>query len=472
MAQALPDSCETLIIGAGMSGLAAGIRLAQYDHDALVLDRHSLWGGLNSFYKKAGRPFDVGLHALTNFVPKGARGKPLTRILRQLRIPYEALELGQQWVSESAFPDVRLRFSNDFELLRSEVAKEFPGQIDAFDRLSRMLAEYPDLPSEGEPVMSRTRLGEYLSNERLIDLLLLPILFYGSPTPDDIEWQSFVVLWKSLYEEGFAKPAGGVRTILKLLRDRYRELGGTLAMNTGVAEILMHQGKAVGVRLDSGQEIRCKRVVSSAGWVETMGLCGEEVAARYPKETLAGRMTFVECISLLDRPLVDLGHDKTITFFNTTEDLAYRPPESPFETTSGVICCPDHYEGQRPEHEPALRLTLRAHPKAWFEMPEPQYQAQKQSAWEQGHAAILPFAPDIRPHTIFVDTFTPRTIRHFTGHAYGVVYGSPKKSPAGLTEVEDLFLCGTDQGFLGIIGAMLSGIAMANRHALAASTGV
>jgi len=29
-----------------------------------------------------------------------------------------------------------------------------------------------------------------------------------------------------------------------------------------------------------------------------------------------------------------------------------------------------------------------------------------------------------------------------------------------------LFICGTDQGFVGIIGAMFSGIAMANRHLL------
>jgi hypothetical protein len=29
-----------------------------------------------------------------------------------------------------------------------------------------------------------------------------------------------------------------------------------------------------------------------------------------------------------------------------------------------------------------------------------------------------------------------------------------------------LFLCGTDQGYLGIIGAMLSGITVANLHVL------
>jgi hypothetical protein len=32
--------------------------------------------------------------------------------------------------------------------------------------------------------------------------------------------------------------------------------------------------------------------------------------------------------------------------------------------------------------------------------------------------------------------------------------------------VENLYLCGTDQGFLGIVGSMLSGITIANRYLL------
>jgi hypothetical protein len=38
----------------------------------------------------------------------------------------------------------------------------------------------------------------------------------------------------------------------------------------------------------------------------------------------------------------------------------------------------------------------------------------------------------------------------------------------GRTHLSNLFLCGTDQGFLGITGAMLSGITMANVHVLGA----
>ena len=60
---------DAVIVGAGMSGLAAGIRLAQYDRNVCILEKHSMIGGLNSFYRRNGRNYDVGLHAMTNYVP-------------------------------------------------------------------------------------------------------------------------------------------------------------------------------------------------------------------------------------------------------------------------------------------------------------------------------------------------------------------------------------------------------------------
>jgi len=62
--------------------------------------------------------------------------------------------------------------------------------------------------------------------------------------------------------------------------------------------------------------------------------------------------------------------------------------------------------------------------------------------------------------------FTPRTITHFTGHLQGAIYGTARKNRQGRTALPNLYLCGTDQGFLGIVGAMLSGISMANYHIL------
>ena len=133
---------DVVIIGAGMAGMAAGIRLALADKHVLIVERHNASGGLNSFYSIAGRKYDVGLHALTNFVPKGRNGTPLIKLLRQLRIPYDALDLCEQNGSRIVFPGGQLKFSNDFELLETEVARAFPRQIDGFRRLAEEIRHF------------------------------------------------------------------------------------------------------------------------------------------------------------------------------------------------------------------------------------------------------------------------------------------------------------------------------------------
>jgi phytoene dehydrogenase-like protein len=76
------------------------------------------------------------------------------------------------------------------------------------------------------------------------------------------------------------------------------------------------------------------------------------------------------------------------------------------------------------------------------------------------------FIPDFRSRVIDTDIFTPVTIRRFTGHENGAVYGAPHKQIDGRTHLDHLYLCGTDQGFCGIIGSLVSGISMANQHCL------
>ena len=52
---------DAAIIGAGMSGLAAGIRLAYYQKSVCILERHTTIGGLNSFYLIEDTPATFGL---------------------------------------------------------------------------------------------------------------------------------------------------------------------------------------------------------------------------------------------------------------------------------------------------------------------------------------------------------------------------------------------------------------------------
>ncbi len=48
-------------------------------------------------------------------------------------------------------------------------------------------------------------------------------------------------------------------------------------------------------------------------------------------------------------------------------------------------------------------------------------------------ASAVRFVPDFREQTIETDMFTPTTIRRFTWHDYGAVYGMPEKRTDGTT---------------------------------------
>ncbi len=186
---------DALIIGAGLSGLGAGIRLAQFGKRVAILEKHTLWGGLNSFYKLGGRRFDSGLHALTNYAPRGERTKPLGRILRQLRIDHDELALGEQSWSAVRFPGIELRFSNDLALLRSEIARAFPGEVAAFERLLADLPGYERLDGTNSGRSARAELSGRFRDPLLVEMLLCPLCYYGGAREHDLDWEPFAILW-------------------------------------------------------------------------------------------------------------------------------------------------------------------------------------------------------------------------------------------------------------------------------------
>lgn len=266
---------DTIIIGAGMSGLAAGIRLAHYDQRVCILEKHWTIGGLNSFYRTNGRNYDVGLHAMTNYTAKGAKRGPLARLLKQLRFRWEDFELAEQAGSRIAFPGVNLDFNNEIDLLRSEIAREFPHQRDAFEKLLLRLTDYDDLKQEDFELSTRQVLSEIFNEPLLIEMILCPLMWYGNAREHDMDWGQFCIMFRSIFLEGFARPFQGVRLILKHLVRRYRELGGELKLRSGISRICVDGEQVVGVELENGNVITCKRVLSSAGVVETMRLCDD-----------------------------------------------------------------------------------------------------------------------------------------------------------------------------------------------------
>lgn len=456
---------DAIVIGAGMSGLAAGIRLAQFGQKVVLLERHSLWGGLNSFYKRGGRRFDVGLHALTNFVPARTPGAALTRVLKALRLRHEDLKLRPQRESRILFPGVSLRFTNDFSLFQEEVGSRFPDQRDGFARLAGDVSLTAASASPRAFEGARAILTEYLSDPLLIDMLMLPCCFYGSAREGDVDWYQFNILFQSLFVEGFARPEGGIKPMLDLLIGRYRSLGGELRMRCGAERIVCEGGVARGVVLDDGSYLTTDLVLSSAGHPETMRLCGPQAVADHVDDGDRGQMAFTESIHVLDRKPAQLGHVAAVTFFNDAERFTWRRPEGLIDPTSGVVCSPDNYLGEDESGEGILRLTTLANYDRWAALDAEAYATAKRECTERALDVASRHALDPRPYEVFRDSFSPTTVRHYTGREGGAVYGSPRKRLDGRTPFDGLRLIGTDQGLLGIVGALLSGITIANLHA-------
>ena len=462
------EQFDTLIIGAGLSGLAAGIRLAYYEQSVCILERHTTIGGLNSFSRLRGRNHDVGLHAMTNYVPKGTKVGPLAKLLKQLRFRWEDFELVEQNGSRVEFPGKSLRFSNDSELLYSEIQREFPAEFERFMALVARLDAIDFGDTALAKLTAREVLSESLGDPLLVDMLLCPLMFYGSAQPDDMEFLQFAIMFRSIFREGFARPRQGIRLILKLLTRKYKELGGALKLRGGVSRIVSEGGRAVGVVLDDGTEIQAKRILSSAGAFETWRMCGQggdESLSQGPADQ-PGDITFVETLAAINKQPADLGYRDTIVFYSHSPNFAYRNPAEPCDLSSGIICSPNNFQYDEPLDEGMVRITALANKDYWMGLTEETYQAEKRVWFDKIVESSLPFIPDFRPHVVDIDTFTPRTIRKFTGHIHGSVYGAPHKRWDGKTPLDELYLIGTDQGYLGIVGSMLSGISMANAYAL------
>jgi len=454
---------DTIIIGAGMSGLAAGIRLAHYDQKVCILERHTTIGGLNSFYRLGGRNYDVGLHAVTNFVPKGTRRGPLPRLLRQLRFQWDDFDLCPQLGSSIAFPGVQLDFSNDPQQLCDEIAAKFPAEKDNFQRLMASVVDYDDIRPEHGTVSARQFVGEYIHDPLLVEMLFCPLMYYGSAREHDMDLAQFSIMFRSIFLEGLARPWAGVRLILKLLTRRYKSLGGELRLRAGVQRIAVEDDHVQKVVLDDGTELTAKQVVSSAGWLETMRMCD---GASQQKPWPVGQLSFVEAMAVLDKQPRSLGCDRTIVFFNDSPTFHWQKSEGLVDTRSGVICSPNNFDYETPLTEGMMRITAIANYDLWNQLPEEEYRRQKELWYDRVMESAVRFVPDFRQHIIDTDMFTPTTIRRFTGHDNGAVYGSPQKQLDGRTHLSNLFVCGTDQGFVGIIGAIVSGISIANQYCL------
>ncbi|WP_439563419.1 phytoene desaturase [Roseinatronobacter sp.] len=272
---------HAIVIGAGLGGLAAAMRLGAKGYCVSVVDRLDRPGGRGSSITQGGHRFDLGPTIVT--VPQGLRelwaacGRDFDRdvTLKPMTPFYEI-----RWPDGSSFAAVQ-----DDDAMEAEVARLSPDDLAGYrkflkDAKARYWFGYEDLGRrpmhqlwdliKALPrfVWLRADRSVYahaaarVRDPRLRFALSFHPLFIGG---DPFNVTSMYILVSHLEKSfGVHYAMGGVQAIADAMANVVRAQGGTVALNTEIDEIIIQDGRAAGVRLRGGRVMHADIVVSNA----------------------------------------------------------------------------------------------------------------------------------------------------------------------------------------------------------------
>ncbi len=453
---------DVIVIGGGLSGIGAAIRLSHCGKRVVLCERNSRLGGMNTWYERGGVLLDTGLHALTNYVPETEFKAPFNQVLRQLRIRRNSLNLFPQRQSRILFPDAELTLNNNFQDFTAQVERLFPQDAQGFQAFVQEVLQIGYAGKESSGKSANQILEEHITSERLRDMLRFPVMYYGCPTEEDMDFGAFSTMFRSVIMEGFARPAGGMKPFLETLQQKMLENGAELRTGAIVEEIRYDGTAPTGVLLRSGEFLEAPRVISTIGARETAQLC----KTIHPEMPLpdAGKIAFLEAIFALPKTPAEYGLQDAVLFANRTTRFRFAAPAAGVPPASMLVCAPGNYLGTEGQEAKLLRLSTIVDAQEWFRLPREEYQTKKEHIVEELRKFLAEIDPQMAKDLTLLDAFTPKTVQAWTGHQNGAIYGAQHKAPTGNIGLPGITLAGTDQGLLGIVGAMLSGILAANAN--------
>jgi all-trans-retinol 13,14-reductase len=279
---------------------------------------------------------------------------------------------------------------------------------------------------------------------------------------------------------------GGGSRIAEAILPVIRGAGGDVITNAEVGSILVEGGKAVGVRLVDGNELRALVVISDAGAHTTYcRLVPEEIRSRAGLAALVGRQPLSSAhVALyvgLRRTAAELGITKTHLWIYPGPDHSgdlerfFADPQAPLPVA--FIGCPSakdpDFEHRHPGHAAIEVLTLV--PYTWFEKWEDpaargtEYEELKARLQERLLQVLCRHCPDVRGQTDTVELSTPLTTKDLTGHPRGAMYGlaaTPsffaERALRPRTPLRGLYLTGCDAATLGVSGSLIGGVLCAS----------
>jgi phytoene dehydrogenase-like protein len=280
-----PESAyDVAIAGAGIGGLVCANLLADQGLRVLLVERHYMVGGYCSTFRRKGYTFDAASH----FYPLLGNAETITgKLLRDLGVQTRWVKMDP--VDHFHFPDgSRFSVSADFDTHLSKLKTEFPletGGLDAFFadvRQAYMLGLLYYFRSRHtaqlEPYLklsAKEVLDRHFKDPKLKLLLMADCPHWGSP-PSRTSFV-FDAMLRLSYFLGNYYPRGGSQAFADELAFRFEEKGGHILLNSPVQRILVEDGRACGIEVETGplrqrrrQQVKADMVVSNADLLQTV----------------------------------------------------------------------------------------------------------------------------------------------------------------------------------------------------------
>jgi all-trans-retinol 13,14-reductase len=496
---------DAIVIGSGIGGLASAAMMAKHGgRKVLVLERHYTPGGYTHAFHRPGYDWDVGVHYIGDVAP-GSTVRTMFDDISDGRIEWADMgEVYDRVIIDGDAYDLPKGRAN----LRDMLVSRFPAEEAAIDAYFQAVKEAASsslpfqvaktlpgpIQADSGPMMRRnftrwaqrtTRevLEELTSDQRLIAVLTAQFGDYGLP-PAQSSFAMHALLVHHYFRGGYY-PVGGSGVIAASIIPVIERAGGLVLINAEVAEVVVEEGCAVGVRMAADERvIRAPIVISDAGVLNTFGeLLPRDVAegagllqdlaqVAPSMAHLCLYLGFEETAEALGMPKHNLWIYPNEDYEQTIED-SRTDPEAPLPMVyvSFPAAKDPDFERRHPGRSTVDVIT--AAPYEWFDQWEgsrwkrrgAEYDAFKNRLAERMMQALFEQMPQLRGKVAFFEISTPLTTAHFAGYGRGELYGidhTPQRFGADFlqpaTPIPGLYLTGQDIVSCGVAGAMFGGV--------------